>query len=851
MAETSERRNSNNSQILQELDALTHTMYQAHSARRTASLVLPRSATPTPTASEVAQPNTHPEPVRSESRPRARRLSMSPWRSRPNEDTEDNEIAPSVGRAQLQKQNTMTVEPTSASEKKGIWKWKPLRALSHISMHRSSCLFSVEVVTVQGLPASMNGLRLSVSVRKKETKEGAVQTMPARVLQGSADFEETLFIKCHVYCSGGAGMGKPLKLEEKLFVVSAIAIDAPELDLGKNMVDLSRMVKEAMEKLNSEGARIRQWDTKFKLIGKAKGGELVVKLGFQIMEEGGVGFYNQSESGKSTSSSAYARTQSKSSFSVASPKVSRSEPSFTPTRDLPVEDLKGIDDFTLDGPGHEEPEAKDELDMPDFDIEDKGIEVQEESKDEKEKKEEKEQPTEKEEEIEVVDTVEETSVTKEVVKEVVHDSAHYTRMTELEAIAEQIKALESMMTIEKESEENKLIQEDETVRLDTEEETVRKEFLQMLDLEDELKSGFEFDTPQVRTGKEFSVENENKIYISVLGKGLGPVVQTRDGGYLASMNPFDIEVGKKDTPKLTMQISKPFIISNQKLTNGFEFFQRLAVFGAEELGSKITDLISMDEIMGKTAEQIAFEGMASAIVTGRNKEGASSSAAKSILALKTMSMGMNEGRKQRILTGIWNSKEEPVPLEEILGVSLQKIETMAIDALKIQADVADEQAPFDVSPLGNKSAESNILDSMIPLENCENESDTLIMMVAVQLRDPMRRYEIVGGPSIALIQAVRSEGNGNDNEDKYKVTSLHVGGVKIRSGVKKSIFDGDKQRLTAMQWLVAYGLGKTGKKGGKIVQGKGVDLMFSISSRVMADMWLKPIRNPDVKMTEK
>jgi hypothetical protein len=48
--------------------------------------------------------------------------------------------------------------------------------------------------------------------------------------------------------------------------------------------------------------------------------------------------------------------------------------------------------------------------------------------------------------------------------------------------------------------------------------------------------------------------------VSDLGKALGPVVQTRDGGYLAAMNPFDVPVMRKKLPKLIMHLSKSFIL---------------------------------------------------------------------------------------------------------------------------------------------------------------------------------------------------------------------------------------------------------------------------------------------------
>lgn len=224
---------------------------------------------------------------------------MSPWRSRPDTDKQKGSGAREKEKERESKQPLFVDDDTSSStSKKGIWGWKPIRALSHIGMQKLSCLFSVEVVAAQGLPASMNGLRLSVCVRKKETKEGAVHTMPSRVSQGAADFEETLFIKSNVYCTQSSG-SQALKFEPRPFVIYVFAVDATELDFGRSSVDLSRIIQESLEK-NAQGARIRQWDISFDLAGKAKGGQLQVKLAFQIMEkDGGTGLLNQLESAKS------------------------------------------------------------------------------------------------------------------------------------------------------------------------------------------------------------------------------------------------------------------------------------------------------------------------------------------------------------------------------------------------------------------------------------------------------------------------------------------------------------------------------------------------------------------------
>ncbi|KAM1427286.1 hypothetical protein ACFXTO_019874 [Malus domestica] len=157
--------------------------------------------------------------------------------------------------------------------------------------------------------------------------------MMSRVTQGIADFEETFFLWCHVYYS--SGHGKQTKFEPRPFWVYLFAVDTEKLDFGKSNVDLSQMILESIKKSHE---------------GKAKGGELVLKLGFQIMEnDGGVGIYSQAEdlkSGKSNNfSSAFAMKQSKTSFSVPSPKLSSRGEAWTPSQARKATDLQWIDEL--------------------------------------------------------------------------------------------------------------------------------------------------------------------------------------------------------------------------------------------------------------------------------------------------------------------------------------------------------------------------------------------------------------------------------------------------------------------------------------------------------------------------
>ena len=167
-----DRRNSN-TQLLEELEELSESLYQTQTSNdcRTASLVLPRTSAPSTISYESG---TTKSDEKSSSRARSMCMSLSPRQSRPKPDEETERKTSNTNQPEIKKLGDMA----TSAEKKGIWNWKPIRALSHIGKHKLSCLLSVEVVAAQGLPASMNGLRLSVCVRKKEIKDGAVHTMP-------------------------------------------------------------------------------------------------------------------------------------------------------------------------------------------------------------------------------------------------------------------------------------------------------------------------------------------------------------------------------------------------------------------------------------------------------------------------------------------------------------------------------------------------------------------------------------------------------------------------------------------------------------------------------------------------
>ncbi|VFQ72899.1 unnamed protein product [Cuscuta campestris] len=821
------RSSSNSLQLLRELEALSASLDRspAFNTCKVACLEFPVGKTGrgdgaiTSRASEL----------------RSRHLSFSYWQSREKKLVDDDD------------------ETEKRKTKRGIFSfWKPMRALSHIGKQKASCLFCVEVVAVQSLPASMNGRHLVVCVKKNDSKSGAVRTLPSKVSRGGTEFEETLFVTCHVYFSPGSGTTS-VNFEPRPFVIFALAFDgARELDCGRSYVDLSKLIQESIEK-SFEDAPIRKWDTSFNLWGKAEGGKVSLKLSFQIMEKDGIGTYirgrqNAAAIKKGERSCSFARRQSKTSFSV-----------LTTMRDSKTRRM------TEDMPGVE------------YEVVDKGVEVEE-----------------------VCAKRDDAVLNEVVVKEVMHHHHHRCsdgnklrfRMAVLDSIAQQIKELESVLLGDKGHYWRD--------KQGEEEEMITREFIEKLHDDDD-----DDDDDDEKEDSEEEEEESNNWSLAELGDGLGCVVLTRNEGFLASINPLrhHKQVGnnvaavgaKREGPRLAMQMSKPLVLNTRPqrqsddgadngkaagMNNVMEALQRMAAgMGVEGMTSLLSTLMPIEELMGKSAEQIAFEGIASQILhqrgkgnpstmaqTCRSPTSSSSSFMRTLAVVKSMANAMNRGDK---------SQERCTTAADVLGLSVRKLEEVIVEALKIQAGIDDEEVEealpprFDVSSSSCDNGVATLFERAVSLQEWltrgNDEDGNIDICFVVQLRDPLRQYEVVGGPMLVLVHAVSNSGGGGGGEEKtgpverLEIGELHVVGILMKGSGGGGGSSG--------------GGGGGGWGGGLIIfphQAKKDDssaagnknVMWSISSSLgrsysssiaAADdgdhVWLKPLRNPNVMFT--
>ncbi|XP_022842531.1 protein PLASTID MOVEMENT IMPAIRED 1-RELATED 1-like [Olea europaea var. sylvestris] len=163
-------------------------------------------------------------------------------------------------------------------DKKSIWSWKGIKALTHVRNRRFNCRFSVQIHSIEGLPAFFDDASLIVHWKRRD---GELMTCPVRVCGGVAEFQEQLSHLCSVYGSR-SGSHHSAKYEAKHFLLYVSVYNAPELDLGKHRVDLTRLLPLTLEELEEEKSS-GKWTTSFRLSGKARGGTMNVSFGYAVI----------------------------------------------------------------------------------------------------------------------------------------------------------------------------------------------------------------------------------------------------------------------------------------------------------------------------------------------------------------------------------------------------------------------------------------------------------------------------------------------------------------------------------------------------------------------------------------
>ncbi|KAK9129460.1 hypothetical protein Sjap_009947 [Stephania japonica] len=185
-----------------------------------------------------------------------------------------------------------------------------------------------------------------------------------------------------------------------------------------------------------------------------------------------------------------------------------------------------------------------------------------------------------------------------------------------------------------------------------------------------------------------------------LGDGFGPYIQTKDGGFLRSMNP-SLFRNAKNCGSLVMQVSSPVVVPADMGSGIMDILQHLASVGIEKLSMQAKKLMPLEDITGKTMQQVAWEALPCLETPQRQSVQLElGGAMQDALSWGKKSNGGSSGHKSdnsgsRLSKGEMGSEFDS--LEDLAPLAMDKIEALAMEGLRIQSGMSDEEAPSNIS----------------------------------------------------------------------------------------------------------------------------------------------------------
>ncbi|KAI3454166.1 hypothetical protein Pfo_010829 [Paulownia fortunei] len=469
---------------------------------------------------------------------------------------------------------------------------------------------------------------------------------------------------------------------------------------------------------------------------------------------------------------------------------------------------------------------------------------------------------------------------------------------------------------------------------------------------------------------------EEPLKLPSIEEGVGPIIWTKDGGFLRSMNPLLFTNASNDA-RLIVQVSAPVVLPSAMGFTIMEILQYWASGGVDKMCIQVNELMRLEDVTGKTIQQVFSEAESGSNAFNRwALQRESDVGAKSFV----------EKKPNEYLPSVQSSETCPnseqiesdyVSFENLVPMAITNIEGLLVEGLKIQSGMPDQEAPSSIriqlagnsASLGkgaehssNFSSESvsglqvldvdELMKCSLSLEEwlrldsgefcVEDETDEYIlklfaahcakpielgsgwptredesvkllgrscgvfgnnfrMGLKVQLRDPLRNYEMVGSSMLALIQVDRvysapqpelhrlsSEKICNQQEDGlnehmilegidfeqnekkiceplFKFSEVHLAGLNVIHG-NKQLWGTSRQQQSGSRWLLSSGMAKSNKNlisnsnaaikssSGLMRKARPGDVLWSISSPIQGEAatWDEQValnvhvRNPDI-----
>ncbi|KAK2644947.1 hypothetical protein Ddye_020142 [Dipteronia dyeriana] len=210
-------------------------------------------------------------------------------------------------------------------------------------------------------------------------------------------------------------------------------------------------------------------------------------------------------------------------------------------------------------------------------------------------------------------------------------------------------------------------------------------------------------------GSPIELPTEDPFEFPPLVDGYGPLIQIKSGGYLRSMNP-SLYRNAKNVGSLIIQVSRPVVLPAEMGSDIIDILQHLASSGINKLSMQTNKLMPLEDITGRTLQQVAQEAAPRTVVPERQ----SSPWHESLFGEDSFIRGEEDKEFQfnwsyyNTRTGLVAGEMGPgcVSLQDFASLAIGRIEALSIEGLRIQSGMTDEEAPSSVrtQSVGKKSA---------------------------------------------------------------------------------------------------------------------------------------------------
>ncbi|XP_038884619.1 protein PLASTID MOVEMENT IMPAIRED 1-RELATED 1-like [Benincasa hispida] len=189
--------------------------------------------------------------------------------------------------------------------------------------------------------------------------------------------------------------------------------------------------------------------------------------------------------------------------------------------------------------------------------------------------------------------------------------------------------------------------------------------------------------------------------LCLLGEGFGAFLKMNGGGFLRSMSPWlsqNTSIGQS----LVIQCSEPVVLPAELGHDIMEIAQNLALAGTENLSTLAKKLMPLDNITGKTLQQMVSECSPSSSTTLLEREPMieNNVLCSSVSCCERKDLeGLPSCKKDSSLQSLMNSEmhQDLVSPDDLACLAMEKMETLLIEGLRIQSGLTNDETPARIS----------------------------------------------------------------------------------------------------------------------------------------------------------